>query len=377
MASFDDLYLEIETQAKASRPNLFTVIANEKNKPLILYGAGGNCEFAMFTCAFSEVTVDGVCDKKATGTYKYKNQEYEIISPRQLIENEAYKDALILITSWRYEVEMKDYLIQLGISEERIYFLRYPNVISPEVFREKYLDGYRWAFEFLDDEISRRCIMNRIRLHLLGTPCVADSSYQDGYLAYPDFHVNDGEVYVDGGAYIGDTAEEFIDYCSREDKIYRHIYSFEPDNGNYKKAVENLKKYNNVDVVPSGLWSYETTLQFRSEQKAEYIGSHLVETAGQKTSLVPVTSLDTFFSGKTTEEWPTLIKMDIEGSEKEALIGGTKVIQEKKPRLIICAYHKPEDIYELPQTIIRLRKDYRIQLWQIGESFWDVILYAI
>ncbi len=77
------------------------------------------------------------------------------------------------------------------------------------------------------------------------------------------------------------------------------------------------------------------------------------------------------------EEWPTLIKMDIEGAEKEALLGAEKIIKEKKPKLIICAYHKPEDIYELPRTIMEMRNDYKFTLWQIGESFWDIILYAV
>lgn len=45
--------------------------------------------------------------------------------------------------------------------------------------------------------------------------------------------------------------------------------------------------------------------------------------------------------------------------------------------MIICAYHKPEDIYELSQTILSIRPDYQLEFWQIGESFWDMILYAV
>jgi hypothetical protein len=82
------------------------------------------------------------------------------------------------------------------------------------------------------------------------------------------------------------------------------------------------------------------------------------------------------FADKPDGELPTLIKMDIEGSEREALLGASGVIRRRKPKLIICTYHKPEDIYELPQTIMKIRDDYELRLWQIGESFWDVILYA-
>jgi hypothetical protein len=44
--------------------------------------------------------------------------------------------------------------------------------------------------------------------------------------------------------------------------------------------------------------------------------------------------------------------------------------------LVICAYHKPEDIYELPEAIMRIRDDYELSLWQIDNSFWDLVLYA-
>lgn len=160
-------------------------------------------------------------------------------------------------------------------------------------------------------------------------------------------------------------------------KDYRYIYSFEPDVQNYKRAVENLSHYNNIDMVPYGLWSRKTELKFTSIQGGDYIGSQIEQNENTSSTVVPVTSLDLFFSDKPQDEWPTIIKMDIEGAEKEALVGAANIIKAKKPQLIICAYHKPEDIYELPQTILKIRGDYQFTLWQIGESFWDMILYAV
>ena len=87
--------------------------------------------------------------------------------------------------------------------------------------------------------------------------------------------------------------------------------------------------------------------------------------------------MDLFFADKPQEQWPTIIKMDIEGEEKEALLGAEQIIRTQKPQMIICAYHKPEDIYELLQTILKIRDDYKISFWQIGRSFWDIILYAV
>ena len=72
-----------------------------------------------------------------------------------------------------------------------------------------------------------------------------------------------------------------------------------------------------------------------------------------------MTALDMFFQER---EAPTFIKMDIEGAEKEALIGAEQIIRCHKPKLAICVYHKPEDIYVLPELINSFREDYRFYL---------------
>ncbi|MCI8503228.1 MAG: FkbM family methyltransferase [Dorea sp.] len=378
--NFDEIYKEIENEALKSYPrNLLAkfLANNEKmtDNHLVLYGAGGNCEFALFTCALLGITVTCVCDSKATGKYRYREQVYDIISPDNLSEN--YSDAFVLITPWQYEQEIYDFLCGSGFPEAQIGFLRFPQILAPEIFREKHLEGYRWAYNFFADECSRKKILDRMRLLLCGQPCSPDSLYEDGYFAFPDIVLRDNEVYLDGGAYIGDTAEEFIGIMERDGKEYRHIYSFEPDPKNYRKTVENLSKYSRIDVIPCGLSSKETELRFASTQVADSIGSHIAQDKLEDTIIIPVTSLDLFFADKPQEQWPTIIKMDIEGEEKEALLGAEHIIQTHKPQMIICAYHKPEDIYELPQTILKMRDDYKISFWQIGKSFWDIILYAV
>jgi hypothetical protein len=48
---------------------------------------------------------------------------------------------------------------------------------------------------------------------------------------------------------------------------------------------------------------------------------------------------------------PTYIKMDIEGSEPQALAGGEGLIQENMPVLGICLYHRSEHFWQLPNFI--------------------------
>ncbi len=51
----------------------------------------------------------------------------------------------------------------------------------------------------------------------------------------------------------------------------------------------------------------------------------------------------------------TFIKMDIEGSELAALRGAERIIRQQRPKLAICVYHKPEDMWEIPNFILNCR----------------------
>ncbi len=375
MRTFEESYLKIEVEVqKSDKKDFWEDYVKESYRPVILYGAGGNCEFACFTLSdVAGIKPTCICDTNRTGIYKYMKNCYDIISPQQLMEK--YPEAFVLITTWRYEKEIRENLCEIGLSDFQIYFLRYP-VMQLSEFREQHLEGYRQAYNFFQDNHSKQKVMDRIRVLLLGEPCPADSLHQDGYFGFSGIELEDNEVFIDGGAYTGDTAEEFINIMDARQKGYRHIYSFEPDTDNILRAEKTLALYNKVELLEYGLWSKKTELQFFSNENGDHIGSALTQ-KDKSGCAVPVISLDEFFANKSKEEWPTLIKMDIEGAEKEALLGAEKVIKEKKPKLIICAYHKPEDIYELPQTVMKIRSDYKLTLWQIGESFWDIILYAV
>lgn len=392
MSDFDPIYAGIAEQAgKYAALNFFKAYKKNLDRRVVLYGAGGNCQFALFVCAiFESIHVACICDSvHGEGTYTYVNagtgeigETYPVISPEQLLRE--YRDALVCITTWRYEEEIRAFLIQSGFPAEQIFYLRTPRIIAPEEFKNNYLEGYRWAYEFFQDECSRQKVINRMRYYLWGNACPPDSAFQDGYMAFPGIRLTDGEIYIDGGAYTGDTAEEFISDMEAAGKRYSHIYSFEPDPLRVETAEKRLSAYDRVEFVQKGLWSKSDILRFDRRGGGDYLFSGLSApvagsnwAANEAELSVSVTSLDMFFKDKPEHEWPTLIKLDVEGSEREALLGAAEVIRRKKPRLIICAYHKPEDIYELPQTILKIRDDYQLFLWQIGESFWDVILYAV
>lgn len=58
--------------------------------------------------------------------------------------------------------------------------------------------------------------------------------------------------------------------------------------------------------------------------------------------------------------YTTLINMDIEGMELEALKGARNIINEYRPVIAACAYHLPTDLYELPMFLKNIYSDYEI-----------------
>ena len=73
----------------------------------------------------------------------------------------------------------------------------------------------------------------------------------------------------------------------------------------------------------------------------------------------------------------TFIKMDIEGSEYQALLGAKQIIKEKVPKLAISVYHNPEDIVQIPRLILSLRKEYKFYIRHYSSTGFDTILYAV
>lgn len=73
----------------------------------------------------------------------------------------------------------------------------------------------------------------------------------------------------------------------------------------------------------------------------------------------------------------TFIKMDIEGAEKEALVGAQNIIRNQKPKLAISIYHKKEDIWELPALLLEMNPEYQFYLRHYSLREAETVLYAV
>ena len=150
---------------------------------------------------------------------------------------------------------------------------------------------------------------------------------------------------------------------------YNKIYAFEPDENNYgllKKTV-NDNGIKSIELVKTGCWSEKTKLDFKSEGALSTLNNE------KSDFIIEVDTIDNIVQNDAV----TFIKMDIEGSELEALHGARETIIRNKPNLAICVYHKPEDLITIPEYISSLIPEYKFYLRHHQFVSWETVLYAV
>ena len=98
-------------------------------------------------------------------------------------------------------------------------------------------------------------------------------------------------------------------------------------------------------------------------------GSRIVETGSIS---VDCTTLDIAMRNLA----PTIIKMDIEGAERDALLGAKHTIRVHRPVLAICIYHLQSDFYRIPLLMKNLCTDYTLFLRRQDRDN-DLVCFAI
>ena len=73
---------------------------------------------------------------------------------------------------------------------------------------------------------------------------------------------------------------------------------------------------------------------------------------------------------------PNLVKFDIEGAELDGLMGARKLIQENRPGLAICVYHKPKHLWQIPLLIESWDLGYKLYLRIYKTNGFDIVMYA-
>lgn len=182
------------------------------------------------------------------------------------------------------------------------------------------------------------------------------------------FKFNEEETYMDLGAYDGDTVEEFVDIVNG---VYKKIIAVEPAEKNFEKLQSNIEQYGQgekIQCLNIGIYDRQGTANFsgKSGRNAAILDD------GKR--LLNINSIDNIAG----EQKITYIKMDIEGAERAGILGGVNVIKKHQPKLAVSAYHRTDDIFDIPLLINSINKDYKIFLRHHPYiPAWETNIYCI
>lgn len=231
---------------------------------------------------------------------------------------------------------------------------------------------------FLEDEESRivfdtmiqfRCTQDYSILNRISEINVHRQYFDNEFFCYD----KQFECLIDCGAFDGDTVNAFRHHMSKIGVREIKVVAFEPDKSNYIRLVKNQPR---ITAINSGVWNKDTTLSFIVKGNAStktVIDEKDLRGTTDKQLKISVRSID---NCRECDD-ATLIKMDVEGSEKNGLEGAKNLIIRKKPKLAICIYHSNEDMLQIAEWVHEAVPEYRIWIRQHMDNNNETVLYAM
>ena len=248
-------------------------------------------------------------------------------------------------------------------------FLPHASVDSPESLVAQ-ADDIMQGLDSWADEASKAEYVAQIAWHSLATTEVgpwtpaAQTYFPEGLV-----RLGDHEVFVDCGAFDGDTMREFV---RRQGDRFEGFIAFEADPTNFRSLEASIAR------LPAGVRDRVVARRVAVHAGRETLRFSSADGAGSAVAAggdieVEADSLDALLSGAD----PTFIKMDIEGAEPNALRGAINTLRTKAPTLAICLYHAREHLWELPKAILKANPDYRVSLRRHSDECWETVGYAL
>lgn len=343
--------------------------------PVFLYGAGRGLHWYLKSLEQHNITCEGIVDGKMVGEDCYQVGNRFVYSLEKICAQ--YPDAMIVISAPAYRKEIYERIQEEAGHYKIAVFDPILDIIQGNSWRQrlKYYESKKDELialrKVLADDLSK-VTLDKFLEGSVTNSCECYSAIHSNSQYFPDIvmqKLGKNETFVDLGAFIGDSIQEFIDATSNS---YKKIMAFEPDLYNYKKGKAATQDAR-IEWYPKGAGRRSETLYFQNETGSLDGGAHVVADEERATSKIEIVSLD-----DVIKEQVTYIKMDIEGMELNAIKGASNLISNQKPKLAISVYHRTEDIVEIPRLILELNPEYKLYLRHFGESnSTDTVLFAL
>jgi len=294
-------------------------------------------------------------------------------------------NALFLIAVWNpqhWYVETEQQLKSAGakfITSYAPLFWRFPenflpvfllNDLPSKVYEAK--DAVLEAENLWADEDSLQIYRANIHWRALGDPGHLPPRPSENTYFPPDiFEPVSNECVLDCGAYDGDTVKQILNRCGPE---FAAVYSLEGDTVSF----ENLQDF--AAALPSEFGDKIHPIHAAVGRTRGVVPFTSNGGTGSKIDNSTNSSIDVQcypLDDIATIEPVTMIKMDIEGAEYDALHGARKIIARDQPILAICVYHTQEDIWRIPLLIHSMLPEHSLFLRAYEGDGFQTVVYAV
>ncbi len=341
---------------------------SQESRPIVVYGMGNGAdklikrfekygiEIADFFASDGFVRGHSFHGKRVKSFSEIKSDYQDFVIVLSFASNREDVLDMLLDIDAHYDMYIPDMPIAgEEYFDREFYNLHYTEIVS--------------AYESLADDESKSIFVATINYKLTGRMkylAVSRNTRDEIYSLLPCENIH---TMIDAGAYNGDTAREAKVYFPSLEKIY----AIEPDNKNFKKLAKYSEAENEIEVIPinSAAWCENVVGSFMNSGNRN---SSVSSTASfeHKNTGISLVRLDSLTSKKID-----YIKYDVEGAERETLIGSQGIIEAYHPSLLVSLYHRSADIFEIVNKLNESYPEYKMylrRLWCVPAWELDLIL---
>ena len=316
------------------------------DKPIVLYGMGDGGDKIINALERYGIRPQGVF--ASDGFVRRKNFHGMPLMTYSEAKT-AFGDMTVLVA---FGTELPEVIANINrISREQELYVPDVPVAGDTLFNDGFAsanaDKLRYVYSRLATDADRFTFESLVRYKLSGRAQYLYRCEVSKAQAYTLLGLTKNEVYVDCGAFTGDTVAEFIAAAGG----YDFIYAIEPDSRTFRKLSANTEAMERIHTVNAAV-SHETGVtQFFA---AGSRGSKQTS-AGKETPTVSIDSL-------LDERRASFIKMDVEGMEADAIDGAAGTIKNHRPKMYLSCYHRSEDLFDIPLRVLNIRNDYKLHI---------------
>lgn len=332
----------------------------QSEKSIVIYGMGDGCDKILSVCEEKGITVSGIF---ASDEYVRNKTVHGFPVTSFAKAKEQFGDMIVLLAFGVFRDDLMEKILSMA-EEVELYAPEVP-LFGGGLFDTEYYKKHREELDkvrsMLSDEASRKTFDAMIEYKLTGRirPLVECESEKEADLTEL-IPYQKGDVYVDLGAYDGDTVLEWASLHPD----HGSILAVEPGSKTFGKLLKNCEGIRDFKALEAAVWNENTSLSFNGKSGR----SAAVDESG-KDSVRGIRLSDRC-------ERADYVKFDVEGAEKEAIEGAAELIRKDKPTLCISCYHRTEDLFAIPLQIKAICPEYRVYLrhWKYIPA-WDTVYF--